>query len=128
MDGITAEFAVYYGELIEDEGGLYRLGGMLCLDASEITLCPMPEQVRALINVVRAFTHLMMDRGWDGCELPNTTRTQTWVCGPLFSVAPTGGESRLYAVIVVGCLSKALKESERAQVFPDQCFSPLSCE
>ncbi len=33
MEGDTTEFAVYYGELVEDQGGLYRLGEMQCLGA-----------------------------------------------------------------------------------------------
>lgn len=91
-----------FGELVEDQDGLYWLGevNVFHLNAERSSCAvgevPLREQaVAAWVEWMRA------DQRCRVVELPRTARTLAWGCGSVFVVTPRDGrESRVFAVAV----------------------------
>jgi len=99
-----ARMVLRYGEMIEGQDGLYRLGEVNVFHwnaeqnsgAAGESLLP-EESVAAWVEWMSADQTCLV------VELPLTARTRAWGCGLVFSVTPMGGgESQVYAVMLGG--------------------------
>ena len=97
-----ARLVLSFGEMIEDEDGLYRLGEVNVFDASaEQNSGAAGESLLPEESVAAWVEWMSADQTCLVVELPLTARTRAWGCGLVFSVTPMGGgESQVYGVTI----------------------------
>jgi len=98
-----ARLVVSFSEMLEDQGGLYRMGEVNVFDASaEQNSGAAGESLLPEESVAAWVEWMSADQGCLVVELPLTARTRAWVCGLVFSVTPSDGEdeSRVYGVMI----------------------------
>ena len=98
-----SHYALRYGEMLEGQDGLYRLGEVNVFhwnaeqNSGSAGANLSPEQ-----TVATWVAWMCADQGCLVVELPLTARTRAWGCGLVFSVTPTDGEGecRVYGVMI----------------------------
>jgi len=97
-----ARMVLRYGEMIEGQDGLYRLGEVSVFDVSaEQNSGAAGESLLPEESVAAWVEWMSADQSCRVVELPFTARTRAWCCGSVFSVTPKdGGESQVYGVTI----------------------------
>ena len=97
-----ARLVVSFSKMLEDQGGLYRMGEVNVFDASAERNSGAAGANLSPEQAFAAWVEWMSaDQTCLVMELPLTARTRAWGCGLVFSVTPMGGgESQVYGVTI----------------------------
>ena len=97
-----ARLVVSFSKMLEDQGGLYRMGEVNVFDASAERNSGAAGANLSPEQAVATWVEWMSaDQSCRVVELPFTARTRAWCCGSVFSVTPKdGGESQVYGVTI----------------------------
>ena len=98
-----ARMVLRYGEMLEGQDGLYRLGEVNVFDASAKRNSGAARANLSPEQTVATWVEWMSaDQSGLVVELLLTARTRAWGCGLVFSLTPTDGEgeSRVYGVMI----------------------------